>query len=404
MTFCQHTQTESLNTITDAPSSDEQIKPFINLSCYIISKFNDLLHFYKSETPEAFLANTIDMTQKATPSVAIIIINVGTPNSPKVSDVRTYLSEFLGDGRVIDLPWLGRKLLVNGIIVPFRAPKSAKLYQQLWTDRGSPLLFHTHDFADSLQKQLANRASVYVAMRYGKPSIKQTISDVLSRGYKRIVVAPMFPHYASSTTGTAIEETMRVLKTGNVVPETAFLGQFYNEPAYIDSFVSKVREEDPASYDHVLFSYHGLPQRHVQRTHAQTTKCNMTCCRDEMPAFGEFCYHATCYETTRLIARKLELTPNSYSTAFQSRLGKGWIEPFSDEEVIRLAQKGIKKLLIVSPAFVADCLETTIELGIEYRELFEANGGHRLKLVESLNAMPQWVSGFVSILESRFGI
>lgn len=342
-------------------------------------------------------------TAASQPSTAILLVNVGTPDSPNVPDVRRYLSEFLNDPRVIDLPWLGRKLLVNGIIVPFRAPKSAKLYRQLWTQNGSPLLYHTQNFAKALQAKLANRAAVFYAMRYRKPSLTATIDQILSQGYKRIVVSPMFPHYASSTTGTIHQEVMRYMRKKNVIPEIAFLGHFFDETAYLDAFTTQIAKADPAGYDHVLFSYHGLPQRHVERTHI-VKKCDVKQCKTTYDPANCFCYHATCYRTTALLAQELGLKQGQYGTAFQSRLGKGWLEPFSDVEVERLAKEGVKKLLVVSPAFVADCLETVIEIGHEYNDIFKQNGGQQLTLVESLNDSPLWVDGFAQLLSNRFGV
>lgn len=332
------------------------------------------------------------------PRTAILLINVGTPASPKVGDVRRYLSQFLSDGRVIDLPWLGRQLLVNGIIVPFRAPKSAKLYQQLWTDKGSPLLTYGMALRDALQQKVSPHTDVYVSMRYGTPSIKATLAQIDAQRYARLTVVPLFPHYASSTTGTAVEEVMRWVRKQNVIPQIKVVNQFFNHDAFIDAFARRIDASNPYQYDHVLFSYHGLPKRHVNRTHAGHT-CEELGCANHYGHDNAFCYHAACHETTRLIVAKLNLSL-PVTTAFQSRLGKGWLEPFADVTIEALARQGVKKLLVVSPAFVADCLETVIEIGVEYKERFEANGGQHLTLVESLNDMPQWVDALNRIIEA----
>lgn len=334
---------------------------------------------------------------------AILLVNVGTPDSSGVADVRRYLGEFLNDDRVIDLPWLARRVLVNGIIVPFRAPKSAKLYQSLWTDLGSPLLFHSHAFANALQGKMGDKFAVHVAMRYGNPSISKKIGTIMEQGCRRLIIVPMFPHYASSTTGTAMEEAMRILGGMNVIPEIASLGQFFEEPEFLYAVTARVRAARPTEYDFVLFSYHGLPKRHVERTHPGR-RCEQIGCATHYGAENRYCYQAACHRTTRLLATALGLEDGKYGTAFQSRLGKGWIQPFSDNEVVRLAKRGVKNLLVVSPAFVADCLETTIEIGHEYRQLFVNNGGQTLTLVDSLNDLPLWVDGFAGLLARRFGL
>lgn len=334
-----------------------------------------------------------------TPPQAILLINVGTPDTPRTGDVRRYLSQFLGDGRVIDLPWLGRKLLVNGIIVPFRAPKSAKLYQQLWTPNGSPLLHNGILLRDALQHEMQDKADVYLAMRYGNPSIPSILNQINKKRYNRLTIVPLFPHYASSTTGTAIEAVLLHLKNQNVIPRVNIIGQFFQHPAYIEAFAHQISQHTLHDYDHILFSYHGLPIRHVLRTHPGKT-CQELNCHQTYTTDNAYCYHAACHATTRLLANKLNLHPEHYTTAFQSRLGKGWLQPFADETIQSLAKKGVKKLLVVSPAFVADCLETTIEIGLEYRELFREHGGENLTLVESLNATPQWVKGLKNIIEA----
>lgn len=322
---------------------------------------------------------------------AVILVNVGTPDSPSVGHVRSYLFQFLNDRRVIDLPLIPQKLLVNGIIVPFRAPKSAKLYRELWTPEGSPLLVLSRSLQRKLQSSLGEGHVVFLAMRYAKPNLKEVLETIRKKGFKKLVIAPLFPHYASSTTGTVVQRIMEIVKNWYVIPEIRFIGQFYDHPQFIEAFCTRAREYNFSEYDHILFSYHGLPNSQVNKTHPETDAKNCTCTK-EFPEHGKFCYKATCYETTRLIAAKLGLDPEKYSTAFQSRLTNNWLEPFSDEVVIAKAKKGAKKILVLAPAFVTDCLETTHEIGVEYQELFEENGGHKIDLVESLNDHPKWVS------------
>ncbi|MGF1586205.1 MAG: ferrochelatase [Bacteroidales bacterium] len=321
---------------------------------------------------------------------AVVLINVGTPDSYKVYDVRRYLTQFLNDPRVIDIPWLQRKLLVNLIIVPFRAPKSAKLYRMLWTDKGSPLLYVSQSVVEKLQVNLGERYKVFLGMRYGNPDLRKVLKEIGESGYSRVIIVPLFPQYASSSTGTAIEMVMDQVRRWNIIPEIRFINQFYDHPGFIDSFVKRIKSYDPLKYDHIVFSYHGLPIRHIAKSHPESDCANCRCDL-EFPSYGTYCYRATCYETTRLIVEKLGLEKEKWSVGFQSRLSDKWIKPFTDELLIRKAGKGVGKILLVAPAFVTDCLETTIELGMEYKELFIESGGTNLDYVESLNDMPEWI-------------
>ncbi|MEJ2005899.1 MAG: ferrochelatase [Cyclobacteriaceae bacterium] len=273
----------------------------------------------------------------------VLLINLGTPDTPSVRDVRSYLSQFLNDPRVIDIPWLLRKILVNLIIVPFRAPKSAKVYKELWTDKGSPLIIYSERAAELLQESLDDSYEVYLAMRYKNPSIPDVLEKMRKANYDRIILLPMFPQFASAST------------------------------------------------DHILFSYHGLPERQVDKVYDEGL-CSDRDCEREITYENKYCYKATCYATTRMLAEKLNISEDRYTVCFQSRLDKNWIEPFSDVVVKEQARKGAKKLLVFSPAFTADCLETIIEIGDEYQELFEEHGGEKVQLVESLNDHPLWIS------------
>lgn len=321
---------------------------------------------------------------------AVLLLNLGTPDSPSVSDVRSYLSQFLNDPRVIDIPWLLRKILVNGIIVPFRAPKSAKVYKKLWTENGSPLLFHSNNVKTLLQQELKDSHDVYLAMRYKNPSIPSVIEEIRKKNYTKIILLPMFPQYASASTGSALEEAMRIISSWWVIPEVRIISQYYNHPLYIDAFVDRGRQFNIHEYDHVLFSYHGLPERQVDKVYDNDLCANHNC-EDEVDEENKFCYKATCYATTRLLVELLNIPKEKYTVCFQSRLDKKWLEPFSDKIVEECAKKGMKKLLVFSPAFTADCLETTIEIGEEYQEIFEEHGGEKVQLVESLNSHPLWV-------------
>lgn len=335
-----------------------------------------------------------------TKKTAVILANVGTPDAPTVPAVRKYLFEFLNDRRVIDLPWLLQKILVNLIIVPFRAPKSTKLYQKLWTEKGSPLLAISNETRDKLQEKLGEDFTVFVGMRYQNPSLKAALKIIQEKRFDEIVVLPMFPQYASSTTGTIVQLVNSETAKWNVIPEISIISQFYNNPGFIKAFAAQIIKYNPAAFDHIIFSYHGLPFSQTDRVHPEikTAVCQ---CETGLPAHGKFCYKATCYETTRLLARELGLPKSAYSVAFQSRLTKNWLKPFSDEEVIRLAKEGKKRILIAAPAFIADCLETIVEIGIEYQEIFAEHGGEKVQLVESLNANNDWIETIYQMITNK---
>lgn len=327
------------------------------------------------------------MTSKKT---GVLLVNLGTPDSPSVGHVRSYLSQFLNDPRVIDIPWLSRKALVNVVIVPFRAPKSAGVYKKLWTDKGSPLLYYSMEAQRLLKQALGDGYEVHLAMRYKNPSIPDALEEMRKKNYDEIIVLPMFPQYASASTGSALDEVMRIVRQWWVIPHIRFISQYYDHPTYIDAFVARGKAHDLSSYDHILFSYHGLPERQVDKVHEKGT-CTDYDCENVVTAENRYCYRAVCYATTRLIAEKLGLPRERYTVCFQSRLDKKWLKPFSDVVVEECARKGMKKILVFSPAFTADCLETIIEIGDEYQEIFHAHGGEKVQLVESLNDHPLWI-------------
>ncbi|HZL12446.1 MAG TPA: ferrochelatase [Prolixibacteraceae bacterium] len=332
-----------------------------------------------------------------TKKTAVLLINLGTPDQPTVKAVRRYLTEFLNDRRVIDIPLVLQKILVNLIIVPFRAPKSTRLYQRLWTDKGSPLLFYSEQVLSELQKKMGAKADVFLAMRYGNPSIGKALSAIHKGGFDRIVVLPLFPQYASSSNGTAIKAVLDEVSKWNSIPDLQVISQFYDHPAFLDAFAERIRSYQPEKYDHVVFSYHGLPNRHLAKNHPEESiqTCN---CEKVLPEFGKFCYKATCYQTTRELVKRLGLNSGEYSVSFQSRLSKNWVTPFTDKNLVERAKLGNKNVLVAAPAFVADCLETTVEIGWEYKEMFIKNGGENLQMVESLNDSPAWISAIEEIL------
>lgn len=331
---------------------------------------------------------------------AVLLLNVGTPDSPEVGSVRKYLTEFLNDPYVINLPWLFRKILVNLIIVPFRAPKSAKLYKQLWENEGSPLLSNTKKLQKKLAVKIGEDYEVFFAMRYGNPSIKSVLNEIAYKNFEELVVLPLFPQFALSTTETAIQSVYKEVKKFNKFPEIRIIKQFYNYNEFINAWAARAKEYDLVNFEHVIFSFHGLPLSHIAKAHPKidSLKCN---CNSEMPEYGMFCYKASCYETTRLIAEKLGLKKDQFSVSFQSRLTKNWLSPFTDDNIKNLAKQDKKSILIFAPSFVADCLETTVEIGIEYVELFRKSGGEKLVLVESLNDGEEWIIALEKIIKSQ---
>jgi len=330
----------------------------------------------------------------------VLLINLGTPDSPSVSDVRSYLGQFLNDPRVVDLPWLVRKILVNLIIVPFRAPKSARIYQKLWTEKGSPIIFHGEKVQQLLQAKLGENYSVELAMRYKNPGIPEVLEKIRKSKPDRIIILPLFPQYASASTGSALQAVMDVVREWWLIPELKFISQYWDHPLFIKALVERARQYDWHDYDHVLFSYHGLPERQVDKVY-DDGRCADHHCEKEITDENKYCYKAACYGTTRLLAGELGIPEESYTVCFQSRLDKKWLEPFSDRIIVEQANKGAKKLLVFSPAFVADCLETTIEISDEYQLLFEQHGGEKIQLVESLNDHPAWIEALEALVKAH---
>lgn len=307
------------------------------------------------------------------------------------------------DKRVIDIPYLSRWLLVNFIIAPFRAPKSAKVYQELWEDRGSPLMFHGVDLKAKLAKMLGSDFIVELGMRYQNPSIASVIEKLLLKNVKKIIVLPLFPQYASATTGSVMEQVMDDIKGDLIIPEIDFVSQYPDDELMIRTFANLGRKYmNKTQYDKVVFSYHGLPERQIRKSSVDGyCQLNESCC-STYHTKNQFCYRAQCFLTSRKLAEELELNDDQYTVFFQSRLGKDpWIQPYAEDEIKRLAAEGIKKVLIFCPSFTADCLETTIEVGDEFKELFIEEGGDEWQLVESLNSNDLWVEALAQMVNSR---
>lgn len=331
----------------------------------------------------------------------ILLMNLGSPNSTDVKDVRNYLNEFLMDERVIDKPFIFRWLLVKGIITPFRAPKSAEAYQTIWTKEGSPLVVFTQQLQEKLQQQVVEPVSI--AMRYGQPSPKDGFDDLLKKSphLEEVIAVPLYPHYAMSSFETAVEYAKKIHQENGYKFKLKFVDPFYDHPMYIEALAEKMKPFLQQDYDHILFSYHGVPGRHIQKSDVTGNHCLATadCCSTNSAAHAH-CYRHQCKQTTKLVTEYLGIAENKYSISFQSRLGKGWLEPFTDVRLAELPKEGIKKLLILCPAFVSDCLETLEEIEMRGRELFMEAGGESYEMIPCLNVEPKWVSTLKELTSS----
>ncbi len=323
----------------------------------------------------------------------IMLMNLGSPDSTKLKDVRKYLTQFLMDERVIDKPYLRRALLVQGIIVPFRTPKSAEAYRTIWTEKGSPLIVFTEELKAALEEQIPE--PVEISMRYGNPAPDVAFEKLMARmpDMEEVLAIPLYPHYAMSSYETAVEYAREIHKKNKYPFRLEFLKPVYNEPLYIEAMADSMRPYVEAGYDHILFSYHGVPARHILKGDITGNHCLRTadCC--QVPSIAHsFCYRHQCIATTELVVAKLGIPADKYSISYQSRLGKGWLEPFTDIRLAELPAEGIKKLLVVCPAFVSDCLETIEEIGDRGREEFMNAGGEAYEMIPCLNTHPLWVS------------
>ncbi len=330
----------------------------------------------------------------------ILLINMGTPDSFKLKDVCIYLSQFLGDRRIVSVVWLLRKMLVNFIIIPFRVVKVAKLYQKLWTEKGSPLLYYSERTKKLLQGIVPPNYNVELGMRYGNPSIDSVMKKIEQQQPNRLTVVPLYPQYASSTVGSCVEKVMQVMKQWNTVIPLKVTAPFFDHKDYIGAMVNNAKQHKLEEIEHFIFSFHSLPLSHIRKNHLNGN-CESHQCKNRIDEKNKFCYQAQCYETARLLAKELNVIDTKYTVTFQSRINKNWLQPFTDHVLIDIARKGIKKVMIFSPSFVADCLETIVEVNYELKNLFIANGGEQFVLVEALNDKVQWINCLKDIIDDR---
>ena len=328
-------------------------------------------------------------------------MNVGSPDAPEAGPVRRYLREFLSDPRVVDISAVGRFLLLELFILPTRPAKSAKAYKKVWTAEGSPLLAHSRAFVAGLAETLGPAYSVKLGMRYGRPGITAALAEFRQEGVDRIVLFPLYPQYAASSTGTSLEAVYRAARTLWNVPALSTVPPFYDEAGFIDAFAARGRPIiDRVDPDAILFSFHGLPERQIRKSDDTGTHClaSDSCCAVMSPQ-NRWCYRAQCHDTARRIAAALQLADGRWHVTFQSRLGRTpWIRPYTDVVVDELAKQGKKRLVVFCPAFVADCLETLEEIGMRLHDDFLARGGEALELVPSLNDSPEWVATAASLV------
>lgn len=331
---------------------------------------------------------------------AILLVNLGSPNSTSVEDVRRYLEEFLSDDRVIDSPKLIQQLILHYFILPKRPKQSAEAYRTIWTDEGSPLIVTSRNLQALLQERVEE--TVELAMRYGKPSIPDAIARLKEQGIERLLLVPLYPHYAMSSYETVVVRVMEEVaeQMPNMTVKT--VQPFYNEPAYIEALYESAKPYLESEFDHLLFSYHGIPVRHLKKADSSKGHCQIVpnCCETCSPVHST-CYKAQCLATTAAFVERAQLGSDRYSVSFQSRLGREpWLEPYTDQTLPKLAKEGKKRVLVMMPAFVSDCLETLEEIAGEGKELFMEAGGESFQAIPCLNEHPSWIDFLVGKVDA----
>lgn len=336
--------------------------------------------------------------------LGVLLVQLGTPRSPSVRDVRRYLRQFLSDARVMDLPAPARFLLLNAVILPFRPRRSAHAYRQIWTEAGSPLTLHTRSLARAVQNRLGDGYRVTVGMRYQEPSLGSALDELTEAGCRRLVVLPLFPQYSSAATGSALEAAIAEAGRRWNVPDVTTVGEFYDDEGFLHALVAASRPHlEEFQPDHVVFSYHGLPESQIRKSDPTGGWClaSADCCA-EVKGANRFCYRAQAFATTRLAAARLGLEQGSYTTTFQSRLaGQKWIEPYTDVVLPELYESGARRLAVLTPSFTADCLETLEEIGIRGRDQWDELGGGEFLLIPCLNSQPEWVDAVTEMVRRQ---
>lgn len=330
----------------------------------------------------------------------ILLNNLGSPESTETKDVKNYLGEFLMDERVIDIPYWKRWILINGIILKVRPKKSAAAYKKIWWKEGSPLVVISERFTEKVKQKVD--IPVALAMRYGSMSMEKGIKELVDKGVTQIFLAPLYPHYAMSSYETVVTKAEEILAADYPNIKLDVLPAFYNKPGYIKAMSNNIANHLKGfEYDHILFSYHGIPERHILKSDVTKSHCKIdgSCCNRNSVAHHT-CYRHQCFETTKEIAKTLNLKEGTYSNSFQSRLLKDpWLKPYTDFELEKFPSEGKKKLAVITPAFVADCLETLEEIAMEGKDEFLKFGGTDYKHIPCMNDNDDWVDVMVSWID-----
>lgn len=332
----------------------------------------------------------------------VLLMNLGSPDSTSAEDLKTYLNEFLMDERVIDTPKWWRTILVKKLIVPSRAPKSAEKYKSIWKD-GSPLILYTEQQAELLRKK--TNWNVEICMRYGNPSSANVLEKISRQNVDEVILVPLYPHYAMSSYETAVEQVKEICTTKKYSFKLKTVPVFYNHPEFINAWVANLTSYLKEDYDHILFSYHGIPERHVTKLDPTKSHClkKDNCCSLNCESAQEVCYRHQVYETTRLVVEKLNIPKEKYSISFQSRLGRAkWLLPNTANVLRELPNKGVKKLVVLCPSFVSDCLETLEEIHDEGKEDFLKSGGEKFVPVPCLNTHEEWIHCIQKLVEEIY--
>lgn len=333
-------------------------------------------------------------------STGILLINTGSSSAPETAETRVYLRQFLSDHRILDIPAWKRWIILNCFILPFRPKQTAEAYRAIWTDRGSPLIYISEDFAGELSKRFPE-VRFEIGMAYGVPSIEEGLDKLMAQNLDRIIIVPMFPQYASATSGAVMERSFKHAAKQWNVPFLSVLPPYYDDEGYLDAWKAVAAERLEAFQpDHVLLSYHGLPERQILKGDKSGAHClkHDDCCAVENDV-NKNCYRRHCMVSSRALVERLGLKEGAYSITFQSRLGRDpWLSPATDQTIVDLAESGVKRLAVLSPAFTVDCLETLEEIGMEAKESFLEHGGEAFELIPSLNTHPKWVDAMVALI------
>jgi ferrochelatase len=330
----------------------------------------------------------------------VLLVQLGTPAEPSAKAVGSFLREFLSDPKVVDLPGPLRWLLVNAIIVPFRRGQSAHAYQSIWTEQGSPIRQHTVALTEAVAAHFDEHTIIRYAMRYGSPNIASQMQSLDALGCDHIIVLPLFPQYARATTASVFDAAFKALQSFASRPTLHLINDFYTDTGFINAWVAQIHDHlSGRQVDHIVFSYHGLPEQQIKRVEKGPVTCDMRQPCPSISANNRYCYRAQCYATTHAITQQLNIDCQ-HSVAFQSRLGRiPWIQPYTEEHLVTLREQGVRHLAIASPAFVADCLETLEELGMRAKEQWQELGGEQFHLIPCPNAQPAWATAVANLIQ-----